>query len=334
MKNNSILGTLLLLIACFSALAQSKKEQIEILSARLDSFNRVLDEEKKNVLSQSAELKNTTLRFQNKVDSLDKLLANTKQELKKTEKDLNDSKTELQAKEIELSKRTVQQKALEDQISELTNKNGQINTQLADANRELKGLVGRVKSLEDSIGKLKKPGKKALALNNVIGHHNLINISGFRRGEFVDFSVVNSDWKGIGSGKMGDDYYLDLTKEDKQKLKSISIDVSEDLTLTLSCNGKDFLKLPFKEDSMGYFLKKEPSTYLYEFKEKIDPRTTFLDKYLYLCAQDLNKENEEEYHFLDIAETGGNVIIVKLNSEKNQFEVQIGESTFKFNKKG
>ena len=315
-----------------SGFAQSKKEQIEGLSARLDSFNRVLDEEKKNALSKSDELKTTTLLFQNKVDSLDKLLANTKQELKKSEKDLNDSKTELQFKETEMSKRTVQQKALEDRISELTNKNGQINIQLADANREIEGLKGRVKSLEDSIGKLKKPGKKAIALKNVIGHHNLISISGFRRGEFVDFSVVNSDWKGVGSGKMGDDYYLDLTKEDKQKLKSISIDVSEDFTVTLSCNGKEVVKIPFKEDSMGYFLKKEPSTYLYEFKEKIDPRTTFLGKYLYLCAQDLNKENEEEYHFLDIAETGGNVVIVKLNSEKNQFEVQIGESLFYFKK--
>jgi chromosome segregation ATPase len=175
MKNKLIVLSGVIILGLSNVVsAQSKKEQIEGLSSRLDSFNRVLDEEKKNALSQSAELKTTTLRFQNKVDSLDKLLANTKQELKKSEKDLNDSKTELQAKETEMSKRTVQQKALEDRISELTNKNGQMNIQLADANREIEGLKGKLKGLEDSLSKINQQ-MKALQTTTTINSQRVEN---------------------------------------------------------------------------------------------------------------------------------------------------------------
>ena len=180
---------------------------------------------------------------------------------------------------------------------------------------------------------------KKLILTEGIGEYKLNSISSLMgMNSLVDHYIENGKWIASGSsnsGGMREGYDIDLSKDDLAKLNSMSIIISNDLTLSLSCNGMTFFNTPFKEDGMSYFLYKAPSEYSSYMSEKLTENNTIIDEYLYLYAKD-NCE-ESELTFINIAEISADAVVIKYDFKIKQFEMVLfygdccDNSTYIFN---
>ena len=180
---------------------------------------------------------------------------------------------------------------------------------------------------------------KKLILSEGIGEYKLNSISSLMgMNSLVDHHIENDKWIASGSsnsGGMREGYDIDLSEDDLAKLNSMSIIISNDLTLSLSCNGMTFFNTPFKEDGMSYFLNKAPSEYSTYMSENLTENNTIIDEYLYLYAKD-NCE-ESELTFINIAEISADAVVIKYDFKIKQFEMVLfygdccDNSTYIFN---
>lgn len=174
----------------------------------------------------------------------------------------------------------------------------------------------------DSIVKEELSRKKS-TLINLKGEHQLSSISGFMGANtMVDYYIENGKWIASGSsnsGGMREGYDIELSKNDLEKLQSMKIVISEDLSLSLSCNNKEYFKTPFQEDGLSYFLKKSPKDYESYMSKNLKSNSTFIDDYLYLYAKDNVKESEINY--IDIVQVVVDAIVLKYNTKTNEFEM-------------
>ena len=132
----------------------------------------------------------------------------------------------------------------------------------------------------------------------------------------VDYFIENGKWKASGSSNMGgmrEGYDIELLKDDLKKLQTMKIVVSEDLSVSLYCNNKEYFKAPFKEDGFSYSLK--------HMSENLKANSTFIDDYLYFYAKDNFTETELEN--LDIVGVLADAVVVKYNTKTNEFEMSL-----------
>ncbi len=106
-----ILIYFLIQIICFYTFSQSKKEQIEILTHRVDSLNNVLKTDR-NLNNQKE------LEYKEQISSLQKQLENLNGTLTKTKEELSKKDVELKNSNQELINKTMELKALKNQIYE------------------------------------------------------------------------------------------------------------------------------------------------------------------------------------------------------------------------
>jgi hypothetical protein len=182
--------------------------------------------------------------------------------------------------------------------------------------------------------------RKKATLISLIGEHNLYSISGnMGANGMVDYFVENNKWSASGSSNLGgmrEGYDIELSKNDLIKLQSMKIVVSEDLTVSLFCNNKEFFKTTFQEDGMSYFLKKSPKDYEFNIPTDLKSNSTFIDEYLYLNAKDNVKRSE--IAFVDIAQVDADAMVLKYNTKTNEFELNLfcgvcsGNSSYIFKK--
>jgi hypothetical protein len=167
--------------------------------------------------------------------------------------------------------------------------------------------------------------RKKSTLINLKGEHKLSSIFGFMGANtMVDYSIKNGKW--IASGSSISDgtregYHIELSKDDLKKLQSMKIVVSEDLSLSLVCNNKEYFKTLFQEDGLSYFLKKSPKDYESNMSINLKSNSTFIDDYLYLYAKDNVKESEINY--VDIVQVAADAIVLKYNTKTNEFEMNL-----------
>jgi hypothetical protein len=164
---------------------------------------------------------------------------------------------------------------------------------------------------------------KKLILSEGIGEYKLNSISSLMgMNSLLDHQIENDKWIASGSsnsGGMREGYDIDLSEDDLAKLNSMSIIISNDLTLSLSCNGTTFFNTPFKEDGMSYFLNKAPSEYSSYMSENLTENNTIIDEYLYLYAKD-NCE-ESELSFINIAGISADAVVIKYDFKVKKFEM-------------
>ena len=166
---------------------------------------------------------------------------------------------------------------------------------------------------------------KKLILSEGIGEYKLNSISSLMgMNSLLDHQIENDKWIASGSsnsGGMREGYDIDLSEDDLAKLNSMSIIISNDLTLSLSCNGTTFFNTPFKEDGMSYFLNKAPSEYSSYMSENLTENNTIIDEYLYLYAKD--KIAEADLEFLQFVGILADAAVLKYNTKTKEFELTI-----------
>jgi len=167
--------------------------------------------------------------------------------------------------------------------------------------------------------------RKKSTLINLIGEHKLSSISAFMGANtMVDYFIKNGKWIASGSslsGEMREGYDIALSYDDLKKLQLMKIVVSKDLSLSLSCNNKEYFKTPFQEDGLSYFFKKLPKDYESNVSINLKSNSTFIDEYLYLYARDNIKESEINY--IDIVQVAPDVVIIKYNTKDKEFEMNL-----------
>jgi hypothetical protein len=192
-----------------------------------------------------------------------------------------------------------------------------------DASSETKDSTEKSEKSDD-IAKEEISEKKS-TLIKLKGDHKLNSISGFMGANtIVDYVIENGKWTASGSSNMGgmrEGYDVELTKDDLKKLQTMKIVVSDDLSVSLYCNNKEYFKAPFKEEGFSYSLKKSPKEYSSHMSENLKANSTFIDDYLYFYVKDNFKESELEN--LDIVGVLADAVVIKYNTKTNEFEMSL-----------
>jgi hypothetical protein len=116
----------------------------------------------------------------------------------------------------------------------------------------------------------------------------------------------------------------------------MKVEVAEDLTVSLLCNNKIYIKVPFKEEGFTYLLQNAPKNYSQShiLPPTLQAKSTIVNKALFLFAKDFVPETE--ISSLDIAQVGADVMVLKYNTSEKQFELNLfygeccDESTYIF----
>lgn len=168
-------------------------------------------------------------------------------------------------------------------------------------------------------------GPKYELLKDLVGEHKLISIEGFTgANNLSNYEIQKGNWTASGSFITTDAqrmvaYDIDLSKEDLSKLQSMKIVVSEDLTVSLVCNSKEYFKTTFDEKKMGYFLKKPAKDYYSVVPESLKTNTTFIKDHLYFFASD----TDQNIPYLDIAQVAADAAVLAYNQSKKEWELKL-----------
>jgi hypothetical protein len=161
-------------------------------------------------------------------------------------------------------------------------------------------------------------------LSNLVGEYKLNAISYFMGANTMgDYWIENGKWAANESSNYGGQrvrHDIKLTMDVLQKLKSMKIVVAQDLSVSLTSNGNKYFTSQYKDNGMELLLTKSPNTYS-SLPEKLNNGSTIIENYLYIFAKD-NIDNNLMTS-VNITEIGADVLVIKYNITKKEFEVNM-----------
>ena len=235
------------LFVCSLVFAQNKKQQIEVLTLRIDSISAVLQAERAVSDLKITELTTT-------VDSLNKRVA-----------DLN--------KELATAKQ--QELVTTQQLSAATTRNAEFEKVLALKNDTIKQLKAppslKRKTLTSLVGT-----HPLMAISASAGANTLL-----------DFYKENGKWTADGSSlhqAQREGFDIELIQDDYDKLASYTITVQADLTVVIACKNKHYFTIPFNDN--GIFFDLNTANDYLMLPPNLSETTTFQADKLFLFATD------------------------------------------------
>ena len=159
-------------------------------------------------------------------------------------------------------------------------------------------------------------------LQSLVGSHSLSSISALMGANTMsNYFTEKGQWKAMSSFmSMGqrDAYDLPLEPATIKTLNGLKITVEQDLSVSVSLNGKKCLNSPFNEYGVNYQLKKSPTEY-YKLPEGFTAKTIIADGYLYIFAGD--KIADSETAFADFIGVMRDAAIIRYSLENKRFEL-------------
>jgi uncharacterized protein (TIGR02145 family) len=188
-----ILLYLTLLLLFSTSFSQTKKEQIEILTNRVDSLNRVVGEER-NVNKQKSD---NILELKETIGNLESQLSKLKESVKLLNEDVNEKENSLTSKAFEIS---VLETQLKESIDSLSLLRGELEKQKPDP----KPVV-----TNNNSGKVTQTGSfKSVKIGTQTWMSVNLNVATFRNGDPIPEVKTNEEWEKAGKeGKPAWCYY-------------------------------------------------------------------------------------------------------------------------------
>lgn len=184
-----------------------------------------------------------------------------------------------------------------------------------------------VKDSTDTNEETVEQSAKQKLLTSMIGTHKLTSIDGMvGMNSMFNFAGKDDVWKGEGSSNEGGEregYDIEIGEDQLGKLKTMSIVVSEDLTVTLESNGKTLCKIPYDENLKEFKLK-NPKEYLeYDVIPKglSAEKSVFNGWHYLLVRDDYSKDLMNEMDAAAAFES--EFICIKVSENLKEFQVEM-----------
>jgi hypothetical protein len=194
-----------------------------------------------------------------------------------------------------------------------------------DGSKTMPFRISESVNIETSISanQSQSDSKKAI-LSNLVGEYKLNSISCFYGANtMADYWIENGKWianETSNHGGQREGYYVELTADVLQKLKSMKIVVAQDLSVSLTCNGKKYYTSQFKDNGMELLLSKSPNAYS-SLPENLNNGSTIIENFLYILAKDNIDDNL--MNSINITYVLANVLVIKYNITEKEFEVNM-----------
>jgi uncharacterized protein (TIGR02145 family) len=176
--------------------SQSKKEQIEQLTNRVDSLNQVLSSERSTSSQKVSEFNATISNLESKISSLNATISNLNLELQTSKTDASSKQAELNSKQQEITN-------LQAQVKQKTDSLALVLAELEKLKPAPKPLVTNTTNQVTQTGSYKsvKIGTQTWMAEN-------LNVSTFRNGDPIPEAKTDEEWKKAGKeGKPAWCYY-------------------------------------------------------------------------------------------------------------------------------
>jgi uncharacterized protein (TIGR02145 family) len=185
-------------IYCFLSIAfltgisfsQSKKEQIEQLTNRVDSLNQVLSSERSTSSQKVSEFNATIGNLESKISSLNATISNLNLELQSSKTDASSKQTELNSKQQEITN-------LQTQVKQKTDSLALIRAEL----EKLKPTPKPVFSNNTANQVTQTGSYKSVKIGTQTWMTENLNVSTFRNGDPIPETKTREEWEQAGNKK-------------------------------------------------------------------------------------------------------------------------------------
>jgi len=163
--------------------------------------------------------------------------------------------------------------------------------------------------------------EKKKLLMTLKGAHKLKNIAvNMGASTYVDYSIENEKWKAVESdwsmrNNEEGPYKVRLSGSSIRKLESTKVMVSDDLSVSILCEGKTYFSIPFDEKGMSYKFSKSPVSY--SLNEVVKPESIIVDSVLYLMGKD--KVSHKEVSFTDYVGIDVGIVLLTYDMRQKSF---------------
>lgn len=176
--------------------SQSKKEQIEILTNRVDSLKNLLSSERNTNAQKISGLENTISQLNQKITGFETQIASLNTQVSRLSADLQSSKTETASKQQELNIKQQELNTLNAQLQSKTDSLEIVRAELEKLKPAPKPVVTNSTNQVTQTGSYKsvKIGTQTWMTEN-------LNVSTFRNGDPIPQVKSNEEWKQAGENK-------------------------------------------------------------------------------------------------------------------------------------
>jgi uncharacterized protein (TIGR02145 family) len=177
--------------------SQSKKEQIEQLTNRVDSLNQVLSSERSTSSQKVSEFNATISNLESKISSLNATISNLNLELQTSKADASSKQAELNSKQQEITN-------LQAQVKQKTDSLALVLAELEKLKPAPKPLVTNTTNQVTQTGSYKsvKIGSQTWMSEN-------LDVDKFRNGDPIPEAKTDEEWEQAGKNKMPSWCYYD-----------------------------------------------------------------------------------------------------------------------------
>jgi uncharacterized protein (TIGR02145 family) len=188
----------LFLMASTISFSQSKKEQIEQLTNRVDSLNHVLSSERSTSSQKVSEFNSTIGNLESKISTLNTTISNLNLELQTSKADESSKQTELNSKQQEITN-------LQAQVKQKTDSLALVIAELEKLKPAPKPVVTSNTNTNNSTNQSAQTsqtgGYKSVKIGSQTWMVENLNVERFRNGDLIPQAKTDEEWKRAGENK-------------------------------------------------------------------------------------------------------------------------------------
>jgi uncharacterized protein (TIGR02145 family) len=170
--------------------SQSKKEQIEQLTNRVDSLNQVLSSERSTSSQKVSEFNATISSLESKISTLNAKISNLNLELQASKSDASSKQTDLNSKQQEITN-------LEAQVKQKTDSLALVRAELEKLKPTPKPVVSN-----NTANQVTQTGShKSVKIGTQTWMTENLNVERFRNGDLIPQAKTNEEWEQAGNKK-------------------------------------------------------------------------------------------------------------------------------------